>query len=245
LSTTEKRKNRKIAESIARDIVSGIVTRDLQPGTLLPSEADMVSSYGVGRATLREALRILEVQGVITVRPGPRGGPVVAGVTARDFADPMSLHLQTARATYAEVFEARLAIEPLMTRLAAETRAPAAIERLKATIEHEASTDLADDVAFQDLSLEFHLTLAGISGSRVLDLLGQSLKIVYDTGIRPSSVPVKQRAQVRAAHREIAEAIIEGRADDAERLTRSLLLEYRKATRRNRPGLLDEQVEWL
>ena len=43
----------------------------LQPGSLLPSEAVMLKEYGVGRASLREALRVLEVNGLITVKPGP------------------------------------------------------------------------------------------------------------------------------------------------------------------------------
>src|SRR5437773_215365 len=102
---TDKRKSRKVAEFIARSIVADILARDLAPGTVLPGEAEMMSTFSVGRFTLREALRLLEVQGVVTLRPGPKGGPVVAGVTADDFADPLSLHLQMARASFGELFE--------------------------------------------------------------------------------------------------------------------------------------------
>src|SRR5258706_14653274 len=101
-----KRKSRKMAEVIAREIVADIIRRDLEPGTRLPGEVEMMGHFDVSRFTLREALRLLEVQGVVTVRRGPGGGPVVAGMTARDFVDPMSLHLQMARATYGELLEA-------------------------------------------------------------------------------------------------------------------------------------------
>ena len=241
----DKRSDRKVAESIARDIVRTIVDDDLPPGTPLAGEAEMIDQYSAGRATLREALRLLEVQGIITLRRGPRGGPFVADVTAADFASPMALHLEMARATYAELFEARLALEPLMTRLAASNPSSATIERLKRIVESEADTDLSDNTAFERLSQTFHATLAGISGSRVLNLLGQSMKVVYDGGIRPAAVPLKQRSRVRDAHRAIAEAIIEGRPDDAERLTHSLLVEYQRAANRNQPGSLKQQVTWL
>jgi DNA-binding FadR family transcriptional regulator len=240
-----KRSDRKVAESIARDLVRTIVDNELPPGSPLPGEADMIADYAVGRATLREALRLLETQGVITLRRGPRGGPFVADVTASDFAEPMALHLEIARATYKELFDARLALEPLMTRLAATHPTTATVERLKAIVETEDETDLSDDAAFERLSQVFHATLAGISGSRVLNLLGQSMKIVYDTGIRPAAVPMRQRPRVREAHRAIAEAIIEGRADDAERFTRSLLVDYQKAARRNQPGQLTARVTWM
>jgi len=74
----------KISETIARDILDDIVVRQLPPGTMLASEAVMLDRYGVGRASLREALRILEIHGLIKIKPGPRGGPVVAEVTSSD-----------------------------------------------------------------------------------------------------------------------------------------------------------------
>ena len=239
-----KRKSRKAAEVIARELVADIVNGALEPGTRLRGETEMMAHFGVSRFTLREALRLLEVQGVVTLRPGPRGGPVVADVTARDFADPMSLHLQMARATYGELLEARLALEPLMTRLAAERRSPEVARVLKQVIKDELNADLGDDASFQQLSHDFHAALASISGSRVLDLLGESMKVVYDMGVRPSSVPIKDRPRVRDAHRQIAEAIMAGDADEAERLTRTLLEQYRKATRRNQPGALNDEIVW-
>src|ERR1700689_1242920 len=70
----------KISQTIARNILDDIVVRQLPPGTMLSSEAGMLARYGVGRASLREALRILEIHGLIKIKPGPRGGPVVAEV---------------------------------------------------------------------------------------------------------------------------------------------------------------------
>src|SRR3977135_2417669 len=67
----------KTFEKLARDVVRDTLTRGLQTGDHLPSEAVMLEQYGVSRESLREGLRLLEVQGLIILRRGPGGGPVV------------------------------------------------------------------------------------------------------------------------------------------------------------------------
>src|SRR5262245_43750238 len=72
----------KTSEMVARDVVHAIVTRGLRTGDKLPSEAAMLAEYGVSRESLREGLRLLEVQGLISIRRGPGGGPVVGRIDA-------------------------------------------------------------------------------------------------------------------------------------------------------------------
>src|SRR5207248_1815276 len=74
---------------------------------------------GVGRTTLREALRLLETRGVLTIRAGPKGGPVVRRPSAEDFGDALALILQFEGASLSDVIEARNALEPMLARLAA------------------------------------------------------------------------------------------------------------------------------
>jgi hypothetical protein len=64
----------KLSERLARSILSDIVVGEMQVGAMLPSEAVMMESYGVGRNSVREALRILEIHGLVKIKPGPRGG---------------------------------------------------------------------------------------------------------------------------------------------------------------------------
>jgi GntR family transcriptional regulator, transcriptional repressor for pyruvate dehydrogenase complex len=70
----------KTSESVARDIVDDIVVRRLREGDNLPPETAMLQQYGVSRETLREGLRLLEAQGLISIRRGPGGGPIVAAI---------------------------------------------------------------------------------------------------------------------------------------------------------------------
>jgi len=74
-----------IPEDQMDEILSDIVDRELAPGAKLAPQAEMLEEFQVGRASLREALRILETHGLITIKPGPGGGPVVSGVHGADF----------------------------------------------------------------------------------------------------------------------------------------------------------------
>src|SRR3954463_16835351 len=71
------RRSPKACEVIARDLANYIVDNNLPEGAKLPVEKDMLETLGVGRTTLREALRLLETRGVLVIRAGPKGGPVV------------------------------------------------------------------------------------------------------------------------------------------------------------------------
>src|SRR5207248_107530 len=77
----------KTSEVIARDLAARIAEGGLAPGSRLPVERVMLESLGVGRTTLREALRLLETRGVLTIRAGPKGGPVVRRPSAEAFGD--------------------------------------------------------------------------------------------------------------------------------------------------------------
>ena len=83
-SLRRKRRVLKTSELIAREIILDITGRGLKEGDALPSEAQMLRHYEVGRASLREALRLLEVQGLVRIRTGARGGPVVGAATAEN-----------------------------------------------------------------------------------------------------------------------------------------------------------------
>lgn len=239
-----QRRGRKIAEMLARQIVDQIVSQRLKPGDMLPAEASMIRTYGVGRATLREALRLLEVQGLIWVKPGPGGGPVLAELTPRHFGDMAKLHLHMGQATYRQVLQARLAVEPLMARLAAEAQDPVGLAELRSELAAADAADIQDDEVYQAMSRTFHATVASISGNNVLDLLGEALKEVYDSKIRATLMPKRRRVEVRDIHRAIGEAIIDGRGEDAERLMREHMLEYAALSVRRNPALLDEVVVW-
>src|SRR5699024_9522175 len=115
-----ERRGEKVSSTIAREIVREIAHDHLAPGARLESESVMLERYQVARASLREALRILEVHGLVRMKPGPGGGPVVSEVDSRDFGRMATLFFQVLDIRFAELVEARLILEPLVARLAAE-----------------------------------------------------------------------------------------------------------------------------
>ena len=234
----------KISDKLARQIVDDIVAKALCAGSMLPAEAEMIRDYCVSRGTLREALRLLEVQGLITIRPGPGGGPMVADPESADFARMMRFHLRTRGATYREVLSARLAIEPMMARLAATAQDPKGIAELRHVIGLCEQADPNDEAEWLATSHLFHATIAGISGNSVLDLLGMSLKDIYHSWAQTSLTPLRMRAKVLAVHRAIADAIFNGNAAEAERLMGDHMISYTDQSGKLHATSLDDRIDW-
>ena len=109
----------KTSEVVAFAVVRYIVDHRLESGARLPLEAEMVEHYGVSRESLREALRLLEAQGIVSIRRGPNGGPVVGRAESGNLGRTMTLYFQLAGATYEELLRAWRMLEPLAAELAA------------------------------------------------------------------------------------------------------------------------------
>src|SRR3982751_2512088 len=196
----------KVSHMVAAAIVEDIVTQGLEPGDRLPAEAAMLERFKVGRASIREGLRLLETYGVISIRPGQHGGPVVAELDASDLGRTLSLFLRLKGATYRDVIQARLVIEPVMARLAAERQHPEQIAKLKQVVEREKTASIDEYLPHAN---EFHYTVNGASGNPVLDLLGQSLRTLYTERLTGRGLfPKEARPRVRSVHETIAEAIV-------------------------------------
>lgn len=232
----------KVSEVVARAIVQDIVTRGLQPGATLPSEAIMLARFQVGRASLREALRILEVHGLITIKPGPGGGPIVARPTSQNFGRIATLFFQLDGATFRELVEARGVLEPVMARIAAERQTPETVAALRANVEEGKKQEVQERNA--KLGTDFHRLMAGASGNRVLDLMSQAIRNIYYERVTSSLWPETDRARIHLEHEAIVKAIEKGDGVKAEKLMRQHMDEMAERCEERLPGLLDEIVDW-
>lgn len=241
MAQPQVRRGVKVGEAIAQDIVRKIGAENLAPGTPLPSEAQMIEEYEVGRGSLREALRILEVHGLISIKSGPRGGPIVAGVSAEAFGQMATLYFQASRMTFRELMEARLVMEPVMARLAAERCHTDTVKQLSGIAE---DTPLDNDSGYLNSSGDFHRLVATMSGNGMLDLFSAALGHIFHDRVSGLFFPKSRRAKVKQAHAEIARAIEAGDADAAETLMREHMLEYASYVKRRQPALMNEVVGW-
>jgi GntR family transcriptional regulator, transcriptional repressor for pyruvate dehydrogenase complex len=233
------RRGDKVSEAIARDIVRRIGAEGMSPGTQLPPEAKMLEEYRVGRGSLREALRILEVHGLISIKPGPRGGPTVDQVDTRNFGRMASLYFQMDGVTFRELIEARLHMEPMLARAAAERCDPQLLDELG-----RFQAQARSDEEYLRLATDFHRLVAVMSGNRIMSLFGQSLADVLHDRLHDTLFPKSRRREILTVHSDIGQAIAEGDADRAERLMRVHMEDYVAQVKRRHPGLMQEVVDW-
>ncbi|TDQ53478.1 DNA-binding FadR family transcriptional regulator [Actinorugispora endophytica] len=201
----------------------------------------MLQRFQIARGSLREALRILEVHGLIRMKPGPGGGPVVSEVSSRDFGRMATLFFQVLDIRFTELVEARLILEPLTARLAAERHDPEDDDDLRAVVRR--GFDAGDTAEWLRADDAFHTKVLSMSGNGMLTLFTHGLKDIFTE--RSSTVYVAHEGDhVRRAHAEIADAIIDGDAEEAERLMREHMSEYVRAVAEREPYLMDEVVDW-
>jgi GntR family transcriptional regulator, transcriptional repressor for pyruvate dehydrogenase complex len=238
------RRGKKVAEVLAREILKDASSRGLKPGSRLEPESEMIERLGVGRASLREALRILEVQGLITIRPGPGGGPMLADVSSRDYGRTSTLYFMAEGATYGEVIEARVAMMGLTARLAAESATPEDAALLQQPIEASRRALGLEDRAWAMTTSGFYGAVADLCENRVVALFALALMSIYLEHLPPMRLDEEHRRRIIGIHERIAKAV--GRHDGrtAERLMTSHLLEFAEDVSEAYPAFMDEVVDW-
>lgn len=196
----------KRATLIAQRIVRQIHEGRLVPGDALRSEKDMLVSYGVGRNTLREALRVLELQGVIVLRPGRGGGPVVAQPDSRHLASTLALLMQFAQTPFRSVVETRMYLEPLTAELCAGRADDEHAHHLRDSVDRMARA-LDDEAIFLFENQRFHELVARGAGNEVFAYLLNSLDWITDGSALGVHYPKRARKSVLNHHELICVSV--------------------------------------
>lgn len=237
-------RSQKTAILVAQRIVRDIQRSKLQTGSSLPSEREMLDEYKVGRGSLREALRFLELQGVLIIRPGPGGGPTVTAPDSRHLASTLALLMQFANTPFRAIIEARLFLEPITAQLAAERLD----EELRAEIRSsvEAMRDAIDDrEGFLEENRRFHNLIAWASGNPIFGYLINSLHWITDGTVVGAEYPRKFRKIVLQAHEDICISIEEGDPKKAYAAMSSHMSNTLVYFERNFPHLLERNLAWV
>jgi GntR family transcriptional repressor for pyruvate dehydrogenase complex len=239
----ENERPQKTSVLTARRIIRDASRPGKRSGVLLPPEHQMIETYGVGRSTLREALRLLEFQGAITLKPGPGGGPVLQIPDASHIAGSLMLIMQLTDAPFRILIEARAAIEPMSSMLAAERIDDESMKLLHGTV-LRMSEHSADEYEFMSENKKFHDMIAKYSGNAVFAYLIESLSGILDGATLRMEYPVHRRKAVLKAHEEIY-AAIEARDPDAARARmEEHISAYAAYAERKYAKLLSEVPEW-
>jgi GntR family transcriptional regulator, transcriptional repressor for pyruvate dehydrogenase complex len=153
-----------VAEQIRRQVGLRLIRR----GDVLPPERELARTFGVGRATVQQALRELEADGLVESRRGRHGGTFVRGPAPGDPAlAPLLEEVRATRGTVAEALAFRSVVEPAAAALAAERRDAGDLERLRLAVAGTAGAG-DDDEAFMRHDTAFHLAVGEAARNRFL-----------------------------------------------------------------------------
>ena len=237
----------KAAEVVAREVVRTIRAEGLMPGERLLSEAEMLKEYGVSRESLREGLRLLEVQGMISIRRGPGGGRVVGSVDSASFGRMEALFFHLAGATYDELFVAWVFAETTLARMAAanpdlEARRAAMEPFLSGQVEDHQHADLEVYVIGHE---GFHGAVAALADNRVIHLTFRAYgQIVAHHLATVGDVRAYHEALVED-HLKLAQVILDGDPEAAGSLMEAHLTQVADINRAGHGVRLQGAVEWL
>lgn len=219
-----------VADSLRRRIISG----DLDDGDELPREALLLEEFGVSRPSLREAVRILETEGVLRIRRGKVGGAIVKRPTAASAAYHFGLTLQANDVTLDDLAAARAVVEPACAGLCAllpGSKRAKLIKRLQKLVEQNEKL-VGEDDRFTESALEFHRAVVEMSGNTTIALLVGALEAVWSSQERLWAKQAssggeypdpKYQREVLRAHRRIISLIEEGDVDAVHRAMRKHL----------------------
>lgn len=205
------------AEIVAR-IKAAIRDGRLSPGDQLPAERDLTQQLGVSRVSVRDALRMLEANGLIRVRVGARGGAFVTAPAPKLVGEGLADMLLLADVDAAQITEVRMIFELGLLELACLRATPDDIAALHAICDR-ADAALAAGTYDPALSAEFHTQLARCAHNEALALFAESVQQPLAESLRRArEVDPVAGAAGALEHRAIAAAVGAGEADSARRI---------------------------
>lgn len=202
-----------MSQEIADQLREFIFSRRLAPGARLPSEQELSDIFGVSRAAVREALKILEGTGLTATRPGASGGARVAFPSPERWADSFAAFCQLQMVPLRALVEFRIVVEKAAAVWATQRSVPQDWERMEAILQKMKAPSLSLE-EFHQFDVEFHTAIADACKNEALSLVMYSIRHALRT------------------------AMLEGyrTVDDLERVTRQIVQEHEEILRLIREG---------
>lgn len=208
----------KASDVLAARLRELIVQGRFAPGDLLPTERELVAEAGLSRTTVRDALRVLESEGLIATKAGRAGGSMVTRPARESVARSVELFVRTHGIRLDSLLECRVAVEPTLARLASRNRTST---QLREMIDlHEQFVRSVNDVAlYKRINLDWHLAVARASCNEPLTALMEAISMPIRDAMDYQHVTTREiRNSAVKAHTGIMKAIAE--QDDGAAFTR-------------------------
>ena len=217
-STLGKIKVPKSCDVLAQKLQQAILSGNYAPGAPLPTERELVRTTGLSRGSIREALRILEAQGLVSTRAGRYGGSVVSRPTDALLDQHINLFARANGVPLHSLVEARQALEPMVAYLAARNRTESDLEELR-RISALLEASLTDVPQFLEENAAWHSALSAATHNELLRALTSSISGLMMEASRIENFASSEhvRRLVTHAHRRILDAIEVQDGDAARR----------------------------
>ncbi len=214
----------KASELVAANMRRRIITGQLEPGDLLPSEAMLMREFGVSRPTLREAFRLLESEAIIEVLRGSRGGGRVLEPSGAVAAVYMGILLQYQGTPLSDLYRARTELSVSALGLLTVARRKQLSRRIE-ELAHQAGALIAeeDEEAFAVNDFHVHSAIADATGSTTLVALSEMLAHIVDAhnmvfiAAHPRGFSIESNKKAQRAYLRVAKLLGDGEVEHAQR----------------------------
>lgn len=185
----QKVKQNRVFQDVVEQIQEAIISGKLKPGDHLPAERELKENFNVSRGTLREALRVLEQRGLIQIKTGVGGGPIVKDVSTDQMNESLGLLIRQQKVSLGQLAEFREFVEGPVTALAAKRATAEDVTRLKNLLKEAGDVLQSNDVNrwnnFIRLDELLHMEFANISGNQlfmsILQTVSRNIHTYYES----------------------------------------------------------------
>ncbi len=220
----------RLYERIVEQVEEAVGRGELRPGQRLPSERELVVQFGTSRATVREALRVLESNGVVRSRPGDPNGPEILPVTSGQLTKQMRRLARADGLTLSQLLVSRMMLDSTANRLAATLRTEGQLAEMEAAIARMREAVEGGYASFSEADFAFHEAIARASGNTLIQVCNA---VVRDTVLSLISDKIAHARNSKALmrrslghHEQVLDAIRAGDGAGAAHASLHSLYDY-------------------
>jgi DNA-binding FadR family transcriptional regulator len=217
-------------QRIVEQVEEALARGDLAPGQRLPSERELVAQFEVSRSTVREALRVLESNGMVRSRPGDPNGPEILPFSQLALRKQMVRLARVDELTLSELIGFRMIMDGAAIQVASRLRTPEQLAEMEETVVAMRAAIDVDFAAFSEADLAFHDVIARISRNSLIQtcnevVRGVVLSLISD---KIAHAPNSRALMLESLqhHAEVVEAIRSGNGHAAARIARQNMYDY-------------------